>query len=103
MPAFLPAMIGGMLADKAMDKLGVSDNVRDAISFATNPRGFIGGRIVGEIANRAMAPRDFEGGPNYDDETLANLEGLKKGGKVSSASKRADGCCKRGKTRGKMY
>lgn len=25
-----------------------------------------------------------------------------KGGKVSSASKRADGCCQRGKTRGKM-
>jgi len=28
--------------------------------------------------------------------------GLKKGGKVSSASKRADGCAQRGKTRGKM-
>ena len=26
----------------------------------------------------------------------------KKGGKVGSASKRADGCCKRGKTRGKF-
>jgi hypothetical protein len=28
---------------------------------------------------------------------------FKKGGKVSSASSRADGCAKRGKTRGKMY
>ena len=28
--------------------------------------------------------------------------GYKKGGKVSSASKRADGCAQRGKTRGKM-
>jgi hypothetical protein len=27
---------------------------------------------------------------------------MKKGGKVSSASKRADGCCTKGKTRGKM-
>jgi len=27
---------------------------------------------------------------------------LKTGGKVGSASKRADGCCQRGKTRGKM-
>jgi hypothetical protein len=27
------------------------------------------------------------------------LQGMKKGGKVSSASKRADGCCIRGKTR----
>lgn len=29
--------------------------------------------------------------------------GYKKGGKVSSASSRADGCAMRGKTRGKMY
>jgi len=28
--------------------------------------------------------------------------GMKKGGKVSSASKRADGCAQRGKTRGKF-
>ena len=27
---------------------------------------------------------------------------MKKGGKVSSASKRADGCCVRGKTKGRM-
>lgn len=27
---------------------------------------------------------------------------MKKGGKVSSASKRADGCCVKGKTKGKM-
>lgn len=29
--------------------------------------------------------------------------GMKKGGKVSSASSRADGCAQRGKTRGKVY
>jgi len=28
--------------------------------------------------------------------------GMKKGGRVNSASKRADGCCQRGKTRGKI-
>jgi hypothetical protein len=28
--------------------------------------------------------------------------GMKKGGKVSSASKRADGCAIRGKTKGRM-
>jgi len=27
---------------------------------------------------------------------------MKKGGKVSSASKRADGCCIKGKTRGRL-
>ena len=29
-------------------------------------------------------------------------QAMKKGGKVSSASKRADGCCVRGKTKGRM-
>ena len=33
--------------------------------------------------------------------SLMNM-GYKKGGSVSSASKRADGCCVKGKTRGKM-
>jgi hypothetical protein len=33
---------------------------------------------------------------------LSELDGMKKGGKVSSASSRADGCAMRGKTRGKI-
>ena len=33
---------------------------------------------------------------------MSELDGMKKGGKVSSASKRADGCAIRGKTRGRM-
>ncbi len=32
----------------------------------------------------------------------AKFMGMKKGGKVSSASKRADGCAQRGKTKGRM-
>jgi hypothetical protein len=32
----------------------------------------------------------------------ARPPGMKKGGKVSSASKRADGCAVKGKTKGKM-
>ena len=32
-------------------------------------------------------------------DTMGNVTGMKKGGKVSSASKRADGCAIRGKTR----
>jgi hypothetical protein len=31
-----------------------------------------------------------------------NVGGFKKGGKVSSASKRGDGCAVKGKTRGRM-
>ena len=33
---------------------------------------------------------------------MSELDGMKKGGKVSSASKRADGCAMRGKTRGRI-
>ena len=33
---------------------------------------------------------------------VTNYGGYKAGGKVSSASSRADGCAQRGKTRGKM-
>jgi hypothetical protein len=33
------------------------------------------------------------------DQAMDSIFGFKKGGKVSSASKRADGCCVRGKTR----
>jgi hypothetical protein len=32
----------------------------------------------------------------------AKVPGMKKGGKVSSASKRADGCATKGKTRGRI-
>jgi len=35
-------------------------------------------------------------------DVMGGVTGMKKGGKVSSASKRADGCCTKGKTRGKM-
>jgi hypothetical protein len=35
-------------------------------------------------------------------EIAKKLAGMKKGGKVSSASKRADGCANKGKTKGRM-
>ena len=35
-------------------------------------------------------------------KSLQNPRAMKKGGKISSASKRADGCCIRGKTKGRM-
>lgn len=38
----------------------------------------------------------------YEDEKRRESRGMKEGGKVSSASKRADGCAVRGKTKGKM-
>ena len=42
-------------------------------------------------------------GQSYNPDTYKPAkENMKKGGKVSSASKRADGICKKGKTRGRM-
>lgn len=35
-------------------------------------------------------------------DTMGNVTGMKKGGKVSSASKRADGIAVKGKTKGRM-
>lgn len=59
---------------------------------------------------RKQATDQFkEGVKRYEksDEKIRNKEaydfaGYKKGGKVSSASKRADGCAVKGKTRGRM-
>ena len=36
------------------------------------------------------------------DAVMPSATGMKKGGKVSSASARADGCCERGKTKGRF-
>ena len=53
------------------------------------------GRLTKSVVNMARrSPRDTEVGSSFEQET-----GMKKGGKVSSASKRADGCAIRGKTR----
>lgn len=49
-----------------------------------------------EEIRRSMKPS--EGGTN---KVSAENKAYKKGGKVSSASKRADGCCVKGKTKGK--
>lgn len=35
-------------------------------------------------------------------DAMGAVTGMKKGGKVSSASKRGDGCCIKGKTKGRM-
>jgi hypothetical protein len=47
------------------------------------------------MVNEALASAKFK---RLDEEDVRRM-GLKKGGKVSSASKRADGCAIRGKTR----
>ncbi len=60
---------------------------------------------IGDTIDRYKSVREKE--KDLDRELASQLKretrGKAAGGKVNSASKRADGCCKRGKTRGKMY
>ena len=68
-------------------------------------------RLV-QAATNAVAPgietlERMTSRPRRTDEEMSELtrevgRGMKKGGKVSSASKRADGIAQRGKTRGRM-
>lgn len=59
-------------------------------------------KIAQEEQARQMAAADQA---NADRQAKISAEsgGMKKGGKVKSASSRADGCAMRGKTRGKIY
>ena len=61
--------------------------------------------LVADIANReagleAPSLRNKSQARSFSNQKTP--QGMKKGGKVSSASSRADGCAQRGKTRGKM-
>lgn len=59
-------------------------------------KGF-GGVIPMQIARNAAEEEEEK-----KKRQMGMAPGMKKGGKVSSASKRADGCAKKGKTRGKF-
>jgi hypothetical protein len=50
----------------------------------------------GSYMDNFVAPMDEEA------KKRLGMTGMKKGGKVNSASKRADGCAKKGKTKGRM-
>lgn len=77
----------------------VAPFISDAVnSFVDN--------VTGETSksqNEKIAALEAEVAAGRKTKQQAQAEvGMKKGGKVSSASKRADGCAVRGKTRGKM-
>ena len=56
------------------------------------------------LARTYIAEKAAKAGREAEDEVKREMRGVKmaKGGSVSSASKRADGCAIKGKTRGKM-
>ena len=66
--------------------------------------------LTGELAAKGgfgLLPAVFARDAQKEEEEkrkrqASGMSSMKKGGKVSSASKRADGCAIKGKTRGKM-
>ena len=69
-----------------------------------NPNPKRGPGFFDEVLEKAKADRKSSGGGGGDIPKVGPKRPLdmKKGGMVSSASKRADGCAIKGKTRGKM-
>ena len=77
---------------------GVSDSIN---SFVDNVTG-----ETGKKQDEKIAALEAEVAAGRKTQQQAQMEakgtGMKKGGKVSSASKRADGCATKGKTKGTM-
>ena len=61
----------------------------------------LGTKEQNEESTERMRKMD-EKNPSSSQAKVNKILGMKKGGKVSSSSKRADGCAVKGKTRGKM-
>ena len=90
----------GSIANKSMDvpKTGVTTS-----ADPQNANDMVASRVPG--ASGGSMPQDFSnmntGKGETEEERKKRIaaRGYKKGGKVKSASARADGCCIRGKTR----
>jgi hypothetical protein len=76
-------------------------------------RGFVNPKTIAEMEDEKRSPAEREARQMMKDRKAAkdaeaaynaslSSEGMKKGGKVSSASRRADGCATKGKTKGTM-
>ncbi len=107
--------------DKKKDKKEKLSAVEKALSYPARVA-ILGGTALGKAGDQALYnsglvdkenPRFSKStreGRGYEEAKklgrvavgIDELEGMKKGGKVNSASKRADGVAQRGKTRGMM-
>jgi len=76
--------------------------------IADNPKLLQGMGLVGNLAYNKIEDREEEKRRRAAEAGMVPGQGgqapmpMKKGGKVSSASKRADGCAIKGKTKGRM-
>lgn len=80
--------------DGDVDNITVTRNPNDK-SSTYEYRPPIGGK-------RGSPFKNLDEASKYASELQRETRGMKKGGKVSSASSRADGCAQRGKTKGRM-
>ena len=109
LPAVAAGLLKGYIADQAMNKLGVPQDVQTGLRALSNPKGFMRDKITDAVKEKigvgkkeVEQPLDQDSFP--DEYPSGDTENYKKGGKVkrSSASKRGDGIAQRGKTRGRM-
>lgn len=91
-------IVGGMAGIHALDKRNADKKARAAAGKEKS-----GIELDVENAKKdELVKKEREAYEKYDKTRLKDQGGMKKGGKVSSASSRADGIAQRGKTRGKM-
>jgi len=92
--------------------MGIIDRMMGK-SEAGAGRGFVNPKTIAEMEDEKRSPAEREARQMLKDRAASKAadaaynrnitsEGMAKGGKVSSASKRADGCCTKGKTKGTM-
>jgi hypothetical protein len=92
--------------------MGIIDRMMGK-SEAGAGRGFVNPKTIAEMEDEKRSPAEREARQMLKDRAASKAadaaynrnvtsEGMAKGGKVSSASKRADGCATKGKTKGTM-
>jgi hypothetical protein len=107
LPLGFPALAAGMtgsalygikrLAESDEKKKNADKNKREAdAEMKRESRG------IPKPANFDAMQESIQDAKDATDRKKISDMGYKKGGSVGSASKRADGCCIKGKTRGKM-
>jgi hypothetical protein len=95
------AKMGDAAVEDMMDvKFDTAHNARESVGKAAKGLGRYGlaAGMYLPAAAVDVAKRAFK----KDDSETKGTDGMKKGGKVSSASSRADGCAIKGKTKGRM-
>jgi len=88
--------------DKPLAKASFKEAFAEARAAGDKTFEYMGKKYTTEMA-KPKAPAKRKSLPGKSSEgQMSSVVGAKKGGMVSSASKRADGCAIKGKTRGRM-